>query len=59
MNNKHICDDMLANLPTEFYGTVELSFHKGRIMQSKTVISKKYNPESKPTEDRNDNTRSK
>jgi hypothetical protein len=57
MNNKQICDDMLTELPDEFYGTVELSFHKGRIMQSKTVISKKYNPESKTTEARNDNPR--
>lgn len=48
--NKEICEQILASLPREFYGQVELSFHKGLLMQSKTTISKKYNPEAKSPE---------
>ena len=57
MNNEQIFKDVLAGLPAEFYGNVELSFHKGKIMQSKTTTSKKYNPESKSTEANNDHSR--
>lgn len=50
MSNEQIFKEVLAGLPTDFYGSVELNFHKGKIMQSKTTTSKKYNPESKTTE---------
>jgi len=45
MTNQQIVQELLKDLPSEFYGSVELSFHKGRIMQSKTVTSRKFNPE--------------
>jgi hypothetical protein len=48
--NEQICDELLAKLQPEFYGAVELVFVKGAIMQSKTTISKKYNPEAKSPE---------
>jgi hypothetical protein len=48
--NKQICEQLLASLPTDFYGSIELSFVKGAIMQSKTTTSKKYNPEAKAPE---------
>jgi hypothetical protein len=48
--NKQICDELLASLPSDFYGSIELSFVKGAIMQSKTTTSKKYNPEAKAPE---------
>jgi hypothetical protein len=52
--NEDICHELLAALPPGFYGSVELSFVKGTIMQSKTITSKKYNPEAKsPEYDRN------
>lgn len=49
-SNKQIVDEILAALPPGFYGSVELSFVKGAIMQSKTTTSKKYNPEAKSPE---------
>ena len=48
--NKQIVEEILAALPPGFYGSVELSFVKGAIMQSKTITSKKYNPEAKAPE---------
>jgi hypothetical protein len=49
-SNKQICEELLASLPPDFYGSIELSFVKGAIMQSKTTASKKYNPEAKTPE---------
>jgi hypothetical protein len=49
-SNKQICEELLASLPPDFYGSIELSFVKGTIMQSKTTTSRKYNPEAKPPE---------
>jgi hypothetical protein len=48
--NRQIVDEILAALPPGFYGSIELSFVKGAIMQSKTTSSQKYNPEAKPPE---------
>ena len=48
--NKQICEELLASLPPDFYGSIELSFVKGAIMQSKTTSSRKYNPEAKAPE---------
>jgi hypothetical protein len=48
--NKQIVEEILAAIPPGFYGSVELAFVKGAIMQSKTITSKKYNPEAKPPE---------
>ncbi len=48
--NKEICEELLASLPPDFYGSIELSFVKGTVMQSKTISSKKYNPEAKSPE---------
>ena len=48
--NIQICEELLASLPPDFYGSIELSFVKGAVMQSKTITSKKYNPEAKPPE---------
>jgi len=50
LTNKQIIEEVLASLPPSFYGSVELAFVKGAIMQSKTTTSKKYNPEAKPPE---------
>ena len=50
LTNEQIVKDILANLPPGFYGSVELAFVKGAIMQSKTTTSKKYNPEAKAPE---------
>jgi hypothetical protein len=49
-SNEQICEELLASLPPDFYGSIELSFVKGAIMQSKTTASKKYNPEAKTPE---------
>ncbi len=57
MNNKEIIAELLADLQPGFYGSVELNFVKGRIMQSKITSSRKYNPEAKSPEVINDYTR--
>lgn len=49
-SNEDICKQLLACLPPDFYGSIELAFVKGAIMQSKTITSKKYNPEARPPE---------
>jgi len=48
--NRQIVDEILAALPPVFYGSTELSFVKGAIMQSKTITSQKYNPEARSPE---------
>ena len=50
LTNEQIVKEVLAGLPPGFYGSVELAFVKGAIMQSKTTTSRKYNPEAKPPE---------
>ena len=48
--NDEICRQPIASLPPDFYGSIELSFVKGAIMQSKTITSKKYNPKARSPE---------
>ena len=50
--NKQIVEELLANLPREFYGQIELNFHKGTIMWAKTVTTCKFNPERATAEDK-------
>lgn len=50
LSNEQIVKEVLASLPPGFYGSVELAFVKGSIMQSKTTTSRKYNPEAKTPE---------
>ncbi len=50
MTNQEIVAEVLKDLPPNFYGSVELNFHKGQIMQSKTTTSRKFNPEQKSAE---------
>lgn len=50
LSNDDICKQLLASLPRDFYGSIELSFVKGAIMQSKTTTSQKYNPEARSPE---------
>jgi hypothetical protein len=50
LSNDDICKQLLASLPPGFYGSIELSFVKGAIMQSKTITSQKYNPEARSPE---------
>ena len=50
MTNAEIVAEVLKDLPPNFYGSVELNFHKGQIMQSKTTTSRKFNPEQKSAE---------
>ena len=50
LTNTQIVAELLVALPPGFYGSVELSFVKGPIMQSKTTTSRKYNPEAKSPE---------
>jgi hypothetical protein len=44
-NNKQICEEILASLPREFYGSVELNFCKGQLVYCKTTTTRKFNPE--------------
>jgi hypothetical protein len=48
-SNKQILEEILASLPREFYGQVELNFHRGAILYCKTITTKKFNPESNTT----------
>jgi hypothetical protein len=50
MTNTEIVHSILNSLPLDFYGHIELAFHKGSIMQAKTITSKKFNPEQKTAE---------
>lgn len=48
-SNRQIIEEILASLPREFYGQVELNFHRGAILYCKTTTTKKFNPESNAT----------
>jgi hypothetical protein len=44
-SNEDICKLLLASLPTDFYGSIELNFHKGILMWASTTSTQKFNPE--------------
>ena len=48
-SNRQIVEEILACLPRDFYGQVELNFHRGLILYCKTTTTKKFNPESNTT----------
>lgn len=50
--NRKICEELLANLPRDFYGQIELNFHKGTIMWAKTIMTRKFNPERDTAEEK-------
>jgi hypothetical protein len=52
--NEEICKQLLAKLPHDFYGSIELNFHKGILMWAKTIITTKFNPERATAETNND-----
>ena len=52
--NEDICKQLLAALPREFYGSIELNFHKGILMWAKTTTTQKFNPERATAETNND-----
>jgi hypothetical protein len=49
-SNEEICKHLLASLPRDFYGSIELNFHKGTLMWAKTVTTQKFNPERSTAE---------
>jgi hypothetical protein len=55
MTNEEVVVESLRTLPAEFYGTVELQFHRGLITHTKTVSTKKFNASNATSrEDSND-----
>lgn len=44
-SNKQIVDHILANLPPNLFGQVELHFSNGQISYSRLIITQKHQPE--------------
>jgi hypothetical protein len=50
-SNEDICKQLLASLQPDFYGKIELNFHKGTIMWASTTSTQKFNPERSTAEE--------
>ena len=47
LNNLELVKNELVDLPDAFFGIIELHFHRGALLNMKTITSKKFNPEAK------------
>jgi hypothetical protein len=52
--NEDIVRQLLTAIPREFYGTIELNFHRGTLMWAKTSTTQKFNPERTTAEATNE-----